>query len=270
MLTPKASSYYNGKCLISFENPDHLKKAQWEKPCLYNVKCDKNDLANRFSPESKETIRLAKNSRSKLGDLVKPCDYTKLNNLYDLFVPQQQKSHEQLYFSNEVKNNIFKTPFQKKPTNFVKNIEYLPKNKSIRKSKYAFQDVQANMDNSKSIVEIDWQQHKINWQNLITQDIKLLIHDMLVPLAHKTLKNVGIFENDLKEEMIEDLKYVKSIEKEVDDLKMEIDDLKSQREHEKTDFPKVDDLLLQEFFSRDYVCVILLSLNVIDEYSDMA
>ncbi|GJW82134.1 hypothetical protein Tco_0146109 [Tanacetum coccineum] len=111
----------------------YLKKAQWEKPCLYNVQYDKNDLANMFAPESEETFQLEKKSRSKL-----------------------------------------------------------------------------------------------------------------------------------------DLKYVQSIENEVDDLKMEIDDLKSQLEHEKTDFLKGDDLLMQEFLSRDFCCVILLSLDDIDEYSEMA
>ncbi|GJV83861.1 hypothetical protein Tco_1523759 [Tanacetum coccineum] len=49
-----------------------------------------------FAPESEETIRLAEESQSKLGDLVKSYDYIKLNNLYDLFVPQRQKSREQL------------------------------------------------------------------------------------------------------------------------------------------------------------------------------
>nr|GFA89765.1 hypothetical protein [Tanacetum cinerariifolium] len=46
-------------------------------------------------PESDEVIRLEKESRSKLSDLIKPFDYTKLNNLYDLFVPQCEKSSEQ-------------------------------------------------------------------------------------------------------------------------------------------------------------------------------
>ncbi|GJX47597.1 retrovirus-related pol polyprotein from transposon TNT 1-94 [Tanacetum coccineum] len=45
--------------LESFANPKYLKKAQWEKLCLYNVQYDKNDLANLFAPESEETIRLA-------------------------------------------------------------------------------------------------------------------------------------------------------------------------------------------------------------------
>ncbi|GJT54591.1 hypothetical protein Tco_0989645 [Tanacetum coccineum] len=170
MLTPKPSSYYNGRCSISFANTEYLKKAQWEKPCLYNVQYNKNDLANMFAPESEETNRLMEKSRSK---------------------------------------------------------------------------------------------------NPITHDIKLRVHDILIPLAHKTLKDVGIFENALKEEMLKDLKYVQYVEKEVDDLKMEIDDLKSQLRHEKIDFPKVNDLLLQEFFSKDFLCVILLSLDDIDEYCDI-
>ncbi|GJT01396.1 hypothetical protein Tco_0822565 [Tanacetum coccineum] len=62
MLTPKPSSYYTGLGLKGFANP----KAQLEKPCLYNVKYDKNNLANLFAPESDETIRLTKESRSKL------------------------------------------------------------------------------------------------------------------------------------------------------------------------------------------------------------
>ncbi|GJW46628.1 hypothetical protein Tco_0078274 [Tanacetum coccineum] len=58
MLTPKPSSYYTVLGKSSFANPLYLKQAQKEKPCLYNVKYDKNDLANLFVPE--ETLRLRK------------------------------------------------------------------------------------------------------------------------------------------------------------------------------------------------------------------
>ncbi|GJR18595.1 hypothetical protein Tco_0967122 [Tanacetum coccineum] len=67
MLIPKPSLYYNGKCSISFANLEYLKKAQWEKPCLYNVKYDKNDLTNLFALESEEIIHLVEESRSKLS-----------------------------------------------------------------------------------------------------------------------------------------------------------------------------------------------------------
>nr|GFB36038.1 hypothetical protein [Tanacetum cinerariifolium] len=59
---------------------------------------DDNDLAKE-PPDSDEVIRLEKESRSKLSDLIRPFDYDKLNNLYDLFVPQREKSSEQRYFS---------------------------------------------------------------------------------------------------------------------------------------------------------------------------
>nr|GFA08039.1 hypothetical protein [Tanacetum cinerariifolium] len=49
--------------------------------------------------ESDEVIRLEKESRSKLSDLVRPFDYAKINSLYDLFVPQREKSSEQRFFS---------------------------------------------------------------------------------------------------------------------------------------------------------------------------
>ncbi|GJX53522.1 hypothetical protein Tco_0281891 [Tanacetum coccineum] len=57
---------YDVEQLEKFANPEYLKKAQWEKPCLYNVQYDKNDLANMFSPESEEIVQLAEKSRSKL------------------------------------------------------------------------------------------------------------------------------------------------------------------------------------------------------------
>ncbi|GJS32444.1 hypothetical protein Tco_0530826 [Tanacetum coccineum] len=113
------------------------------------------------------------------------------------------------------------------------------------KSKYAFQDVQANVENIKSIVDTEWRQHKLAWYKPITNDIRLLFEKLLIPVAHNALKTVGIFKNSLKEEMVEDLKYVQTVEKEVDDLKMEIDYPKSELKNEKIDFLKVDDLLLQ-------------------------
>ncbi|GKD47891.1 integrase, catalytic region, zinc finger, CCHC-type containing protein [Tanacetum coccineum] len=75
MLVPKCSTY-NGR--PTFANPRYLKKAQSEKPCLYEIPYDTSDLANRFSPNREETMTLANESRSKLNkDYVKPYDYTK-------------------------------------------------------------------------------------------------------------------------------------------------------------------------------------------------
>nr|GEV42392.1 hypothetical protein [Tanacetum cinerariifolium] len=68
---------------------------------------DDADLVNE-SPESNEVIRLEKESRSKLSDLIRTFDYDKLNNLYDLFVSQREKSSEQRYFSE--RSRLSRTP----------------------------------------------------------------------------------------------------------------------------------------------------------------
>ncbi|GJV17213.1 hypothetical protein Tco_1362536 [Tanacetum coccineum] len=55
MLAPKGSTY-NGRS--TFANPMYLKKAQSEKPCLYEIPYDTSNLANRFAPNREETLTL--------------------------------------------------------------------------------------------------------------------------------------------------------------------------------------------------------------------
>ncbi|GKD28033.1 hypothetical protein Tco_1234247, partial [Tanacetum coccineum] len=83
MLAPKCSTF-NGR--PTFANPRYLKKAQSEKPCLYEIPYDTSDLTNRFAPNREETMTLDNKSRSKLNkDYVKPYDYTKQNSFYEIF-----------------------------------------------------------------------------------------------------------------------------------------------------------------------------------------
>ncbi|GJX42825.1 hypothetical protein Tco_0257815 [Tanacetum coccineum] len=89
----------NRNCKTSFVKPEFLKKAQRANPRLYDIGCYIDNLALMLAPDSDKTIRLAQESRSKLSDLIRPFDYEKLNNLYDLFVPQHEKSPEERYFS---------------------------------------------------------------------------------------------------------------------------------------------------------------------------
>ncbi|GJR56505.1 hypothetical protein Tco_1407026 [Tanacetum coccineum] len=92
----------NSKCTTSFAKPQYLKKVECAKPCLYDIACYRDNLVNMLAPETDETIRLAKESRSKLSDLIKPFDYPKLNNLYKTFVLQREKSAEQIFFQNNL------------------------------------------------------------------------------------------------------------------------------------------------------------------------
>ncbi|GKC84618.1 hypothetical protein Tco_1140335 [Tanacetum coccineum] len=70
MLAPKGPTF-NGR--PTFANPMYLKKAQSEKPCLYEIPYDQSHPANRLVPDREETLTLEKESRSKLNkDLVRP------------------------------------------------------------------------------------------------------------------------------------------------------------------------------------------------------
>ncbi|GJY14260.1 retrovirus-related pol polyprotein from transposon TNT 1-94 [Tanacetum coccineum] len=78
---PKCPTF-NGR--PTFSNPMYLRKAQYEKPCLYVIPHDQSDPANRLVPDREETLTLEAEIRSKLNkDLVKPFDCTKLNNEID-------------------------------------------------------------------------------------------------------------------------------------------------------------------------------------------
>nr|GFC00297.1 hypothetical protein [Tanacetum cinerariifolium] len=120
--TVQMMNMLNNKCQTSFVKPEFLKKAQRANPHLYDIGyynenlalmlapnsdevirlekegCYNDNLVLMLAPESDKVIRLEKESRSKLSDLIRPFDYEKLNNLYDLFVPQREKSSKQRYF----------------------------------------------------------------------------------------------------------------------------------------------------------------------------
>ncbi|GJV35881.1 retrovirus-related pol polyprotein from transposon TNT 1-94 [Tanacetum coccineum] len=104
MLAPKGLTF-NGR--PTFANLMYLKKAQYEKPCLYEIPYDTSDLANRFTPDREETLTLEQESRSKLNkDLVIPYDYTKQNSLYEIFKPPSQEYLDQLVHANAVQKKI--------------------------------------------------------------------------------------------------------------------------------------------------------------------
>ncbi|GJU16542.1 retrovirus-related pol polyprotein from transposon TNT 1-94 [Tanacetum coccineum] len=59
MLASKGPTF-NGK--PTFANPKYLKKAQYKKPCLYEIPYDQSDPANRLVPDREETLTLEKES----------------------------------------------------------------------------------------------------------------------------------------------------------------------------------------------------------------
>nr|GFB45031.1 hypothetical protein [Tanacetum cinerariifolium] len=73
--TVQTMNMLNNKFRTSFVKPEYLKKAKQANPRLYDIGCYNDNLALMLSPESDEVIRLEKESRSKLSDLIRPFDY---------------------------------------------------------------------------------------------------------------------------------------------------------------------------------------------------
>ncbi|GJV15909.1 hypothetical protein Tco_1361232 [Tanacetum coccineum] len=217
MLAPKGSTF-NGR--PTFANPMYLKKAQSEKPCLYEIPYDTSDLANRFVHDREETLTLEKESRSKLNkDLVKPYDYTKKNNIYENFKPTSQEYHDQLAHANEVRKKMWRKYFVKSKPIFFKNIGFLPTSKSISKTRQAYNVMTNNINHFRELVDQAWEKHSHDHFRAPTaHDMEILIKICLMPLALKTPNDSFKFVSELKQEMHADLKYVESLEKEIDEL----------------------------------------------------
>ncbi|GKF38240.1 hypothetical protein Tco_0118301 [Tanacetum coccineum] len=129
MLAPKCATY-NGRS--TFANPKYLKRAQSDKPCLYEIPYDTSDPANRFCPNREETVTLEKECRSKLNkDIVKPYDYTKQNSLYEIFKAPSLEYLYQLERAKKVRKTMWRKLFVRTKPNIAKNIAFLPVSKSV-------------------------------------------------------------------------------------------------------------------------------------------
>ncbi|GJS32760.1 hypothetical protein Tco_0531142 [Tanacetum coccineum] len=257
MLAPKCSTY-NGR--PTFANPRYLKKAQSEKPCLYEIPYDTSDPANRFAPEREETMTLDNESRSKLNkDYVKPYDYTKQNSLYEIFKAPSLEYLYQLERAKEVRKTMWRKPFVRTKPNIAKNVAFLPVSKSISKSRQVFNEMTFNINQFREIVDQTWFKHTSDYFRVPTaHDMELLIKTFLMPLSIKSQNDSFRFEHELKTEMHEDFEYVKSLEKEIDEL-----------ESEKADFSNMYDLLLEECVSKDVTCSYLHSLSHLNANTEL-
>nr|GEW60864.1 hypothetical protein [Tanacetum cinerariifolium] len=257
MIAPKVSTYNDRP---TFANPKYLKQAQSEISCLYAFPYDQSTHANRLIPDGEETPALERESRSKLNkDLVRPYDYTKLNNLYEIFKPSTQDYETQLAHANEIRRKMWRKSFVKSKPNIYKNVRFLPVSKSISKSRQAYNVMSNNVNHFKEIVDDAWVKYSKDLFRAPTAlDIKILIQTCLIPLAIKTQSDSLKFVHELKQEMHADLKYVESLEKEIDEL-----------EFEKAEFSDMYDVILQECVSKDVMFSYLMSLSDLDALDEL-
>ncbi|GJW95009.1 reverse transcriptase domain-containing protein [Tanacetum coccineum] len=217
MLAPKCATYHGRS---TFANPKYLKKAQSDKPRLYEIPYDTSDPANRFCPNGEETVTLEKESRSKLDkDTVKPYNYTYQNSLYETFKPPSKAYLDQLERAKEVRKTMWRKTFVRTKPNIAKNVGFLPMSKSISKSRLLYNEMTNNFNHFRTICQQTWSNHTSSaFPNPTAKTMEVLIKTLLMPLSNKTILDSHCFIHELKREMNDDLEYINSLEKELDEL----------------------------------------------------
>ncbi|GJW62093.1 hypothetical protein Tco_0111428 [Tanacetum coccineum] len=96
-------SFHESQCYIQvglgYKNPERLKKAIAAQLKMYDGEMLHSAKLKFYSLDSEETLEDAKESRLKMRNKMVQINYGKLNTLYETFVPQQEFSVEQTYFS---------------------------------------------------------------------------------------------------------------------------------------------------------------------------
>nr|GEV83093.1 hypothetical protein [Tanacetum cinerariifolium] len=85
----------------SFAKPEFLKKAQRANPRLYDIGCYNDNLALMLAPGSDEVIRLEKESRSKLKEMVADLRYFNSHEL-EVNSPRSQLETQKTQFLNAI------------------------------------------------------------------------------------------------------------------------------------------------------------------------
>ncbi|GJT17845.1 hypothetical protein Tco_0876551 [Tanacetum coccineum] len=157
MLAPKCATYHGRS---TFANPKYLKKAQSDKPRLYEIPYDTSDPANRFCPDGEDTVS-ERRSRSKLDkDKVKPYNYTYQNSLYETFKPPSKAYLDQLERAKEVRKTMWRKTFVRTKPNIAKNMKNNPVCKEnasnvFRKEReqyHEIQDLKAQMQDKNMVI----------------------------------------------------------------------------------------------------------------------
>nr|GEX27925.1 retrovirus-related Pol polyprotein from transposon TNT 1-94 [Tanacetum cinerariifolium] len=260
----------NNKCRTSFAKHEFLKKAQRANPRLYDIGCYNYNLALMLTPNSDEVIRLEKESRSKLSDLIRPFNYDKLNNLYDLFVPQREKSSEQRYFLERsrlshinVNNGKSKESFNKQTTLLEKRMdESIILDKQCQSSLEIFK-VKSNVNTIITSVELCKQKiANRTYIGYIDPFIQSTNESNFFPVISRYSAGLNQFLKCLNEEMDANLRYFNSLESEVDSLR-------SQLETQKTHFLNEIDRLSREYYYADHMNAILGVYTELDEVTNL-
>ncbi|GJX66228.1 hypothetical protein Tco_0300571 [Tanacetum coccineum] len=183
MLGNKPNEVYDPflKAGLGYKNPERLKKAIAAQPKMYDGERLHSAKLTIDSPDLEETLKDAEESRLKMRNKMVQINCGKLNALYETFVPQQEFSVEQTYFSiPSTSNNGFESkevasdlPIPKMPKESVRSFNNVrrPKSKDTKSKDRVLKNnndkrPSAHVRKMSSSVSIDSNKHETMHSNM--------------------------------------------------------------------------------------------------------
>nr|GEW42743.1 hypothetical protein [Tanacetum cinerariifolium] len=163
--------------------------------------------------ETQETLQLAQESREKMKQLnkeIKPVNYTKINHLSGVFVPQTAKSHEELYFSN-----ISKTANVSKSIS-IPNDDFSDDTTPSVARKF-LNEVKSTIVMLQRVVKHRMTIEPHNWSSFTHQELHKIVKDENFPIVNQVDAIVQNFEIQFLKEAAKFVGDFKSLANEADE-----------------------------------------------------
>ncbi|GKC05593.1 hypothetical protein Tco_0997203 [Tanacetum coccineum] len=194
-----------------YKNPERLKKAIAAQPKMYYGEKLHSAKLVIDSPDSEETLEYAEKSRLKMRNKMVQINYANLNALYKTFVPQQDFSMEQTYFSipststngseSKVVTSDLPIPKMPKESKLLKMFDTLG---------MAINDLRTMIDNTL----LEDQQRR--WMSDSQNSLKEFYKTDVILMAASLSKNLKELKEELIVEVQEMLNIFESMEQKVD------------------------------------------------------
>nr|GEY99889.1 hypothetical protein [Tanacetum cinerariifolium] len=159
----------------------------------------------RYKNQERQTLQLAQESHDKMKQMnkeIKPANYTKINHLSRVFVPQKALSREELYFSNNSKTaNVLKS--------FLIPNEDHSDDTSPSVARKFLNDVKSTIVTLQRVVKQRMTIETHNWASFAHQEFLKIVREEIFPIVNQVDARVQKFE----------IQYVKEAAKFVGDFK---------------------------------------------------
>nr|GEV06596.1 hypothetical protein [Tanacetum cinerariifolium] len=215
MLSPKPDSFYHSeqKMDLGYQNPFYLKEAQKKQQSLYDGKVLLEKHDHPVVHDSEETLQLAQESREKMKQLnkeIKPANYTKINHLLGVFVPQTSMSREELYFSN-----ISKTANVSKSIS-IPNYDFSD-DTTLSVARKFLNEVKSTIVTLQRVVKHRMTIETHNWSSSAHQELHKIVREEIFPIVNQVDARVQNFKIQFLKELAKFVGDFKSLAKEANE-----------------------------------------------------